>query len=160
MMTDSPLVEDLYKDIILDHCRRPHHFGEMPTANRTAEGYNPLCGDRIRLQLRLNDENHICEIQFTGTSCALCSASCSMMTDAVYDQSAETALELFDQFRTLVTSPPLDDPDEDLVDSLGELAALSSVRSLPMRVKCTTLPWHTLRDMLVNGTGDEATTTE
>jgi nitrogen fixation NifU-like protein len=134
-------LRDLYQEVILDHNRRPRNFRALDTANRTAEGYNPLCGDRLTVYLRVND-GIIEEASFLGSGCAISKASASLMTDTLRGKSLAEADDLFRRFHDLVTSPT-DTPAN--VDRLGKLAVFAGVREYPVRVKCASLPWHTVR---------------
>jgi nitrogen fixation NifU-like protein len=135
-------LNDLYRDVILDHNRRPRNFGGLESADASIEGFNPMCGDRLTLRLKLNDDT-ISDIRFEGQGCAISTASASMMTEAVKGKSRAEALELFDRIHQLLT-----DDDAPPADELGKLAALSGVRQYPARVKCATLCWHTLSTAL------------
>ena len=128
---------DLYRDVILDHNRRPRNFGPLEPANALAEGFNPLCGDRLTLRLNLADER-IENIRFEGQGCAISTASASLMTEAVKGKTRDEALALFDRVHRLLTD------DAAGAEDLGKLAALSGVREYPARVKCASLCWHTL----------------
>jgi nitrogen fixation NifU-like protein len=128
---------DLYRDVILDHNRRPRNFGPLEPADASAEGVNPLCGDRLKLRLNLAD-GRIDEIRFEGQGCAISTASASLMTEAVKGKTRAQALELFDRVHRLLTE------DAGSAEDLGKLAALSGVREYPARVKCASLCWHTL----------------
>jgi nitrogen fixation protein NifU and related proteins len=128
---------DLYRDVILDHNRRPRNFGPLEPANATAEGVNPLCGDRLTLRLNLGADQ-IEDIRFEGQGCAISTASASLMTEAVKGKTRGEALELFERIHRLLTD------DAAPSDDLGKLAALSGVREYPARVKCASLCWHTL----------------
>jgi nitrogen fixation NifU-like protein len=132
-------LNDLYQEVILDHNRRPRNFKEMPEASHSAEGYNPLCGDRLTLYLHL-DGGVISDVSFQGSGCAISKASASLMTDALKGRSVAEARALFERFHRMVTTPP-DRPVEDL----GKLSALAGVREFPVRVKCASLAWHTLK---------------
>ena len=129
---------DLYQEVILDHNRRPHNFRVMEGASRTQEGYNPLCGDRLTLYLKL-DGDRIGDVTFQGTGCAISKASASLMTDAVRGKTVDEARAIFERFHDMVTSAP-----ESAVPEIGKLAVLSGVREFPTRVKCASLAWHTL----------------
>ncbi len=137
-------LSDLYQEVILDHNRRPRHFGTLPDASRVANGYNPLCGDRLKLYLKL-DGDRIADIRFEGSGCAISKASASLMTDAVNGRSVAEATALFDRFHRLVTTPIGEPVDE---ASVGKLAVLAGVREFPVRVKCASLAWHTLKAAL------------
>ena len=130
-------LNDLYRDVILDHNRRPRNFGALEAADARVEGFNPLCGDRLTVQLKMADEA-IADIRFEGQGCAISTASASLMTEAVKGKSRTDALALFDRIRSLLTD------DDAPSDELGKLAALSGVREFPARVKCASLCWHTL----------------
>jgi nitrogen fixation NifU-like protein len=134
-------LRELYQEVILDHNRRPRNFGALAAANRTAEGFNPLCGDRIRVSLKVEGDT-IADVAFEGVGCAISKASASLMTDAVKGRPVADALRMLDRFHHLVTSPPDVEPD---VAELGKLAVLAGVREFPVRVKCASLAWHTLR---------------
>ncbi|HWP36524.1 MAG TPA: SUF system NifU family Fe-S cluster assembly protein [Gemmatimonadales bacterium] len=137
-------LEDLYQQLIIDHNRNPRNFRAMPDANRTAEGDNPLCGDRIKLYLRV-EGGRVAEATFQGSGCAISKASASMMTQAVQGKSEEEAERLFQAFHAMVTSPATA-PAE--TEALGKLAAFAGVRAFPARVKCANLAWHTLHAAL------------
>lgn len=137
-MTD---LRELYQQIILDHNRAPRNFHDLPDADRRAEGDNPLCGDRIRVAVRLED-NRIADIGFTGSGCAISQASASLMTGAVKGRTVAEAEALFKAFHSMVTKGGGDRA------SLGKLAAFGGVREFPARVKCANLPWHTLHAAL------------
>jgi len=130
-------LNDLYRDVILDHNRRPRNFGGLDSADASVEGFNPMCGDHLTLRLKLNDGT-ISDIRFEGQGCAISTASASLMTEAVKGKSRTDALALFDRIHSLLTD------DDAPSDELGKLAALSGVREFPARVKCASLCWHTL----------------
>ena len=135
-------LNDLYRDVILDHNRRPRNFGGLDSADASVEGFNPLCGDRLTLRLKLNDDT-ISDIRFEGQGCAISTASASLMTEAVKGKRREEALALFERVHQLLTDDAAPMPSE-----LGKLAALSGVREYPARVKCASLCWHTLASAL------------
>jgi nitrogen fixation protein NifU and related proteins len=135
-------LKDLYRDVILDHNRRPRNFGQLDGATSQAEGHNPLCGDRLSLSLRL-DGNRIEDIRFEGKGCAISTASASLMTEAVKGKDRATIERLFNDVHALLTTEGSTPGPQ-----LGKLAALSGVREFPMRVKCATLCWHTLNAAL------------
>jgi nitrogen fixation NifU-like protein len=139
-------LNDLYRDVILDHNRRPRNFGPLEPADASVEGFNPMCGDRLTLRLRLRDDR-IADIRFEGEGCAISTASASLMTEAVKGKTRGEALELFDRVHDLLTEDePRAASGED--QDLGKLAALSGVREFPARVKCASLCWHTLASAL------------
>jgi nitrogen fixation NifU-like protein len=133
---------DLYRDVILDHNRRPRNFGPLEEADATSEGFNPLCCDRLTLRLKVAGDR-ISDIRFEGEGCAISTASASLMTEAVKGKTREEALALFDRVHRLLT-----DDSAGADDDLGKLAALSGVREYPVRVKCASLCWHTLASAL------------
>lgn len=135
-------LNDLYRDVILDHNRKPRNFGGLDPADASVEGFNPMCGDRLTVRLKLLDDR-ISDIRFEGQGCAISTASASLMTEAVKGKTRGEALALFDRVHVLLTddaAPP--------ADGLGKLAALSGVREYPARVKCASLCWHTLASAL------------
>ena len=133
---------DLYKEVILDHNRRPRNFGTLEGASHHAEGYNPLCGDRLSLFLRV-DDGVIGDVRFEGSGCAISKASASLMTDSIKGRGVDEAVRLFERFHRMVTTPPGEE-----VEDLGKLSALAGVREFPVRVKCASLAWHTLKAAL------------
>lgn len=139
-----PDLRELYQDTILDHSKKPRNFREIPDANAKAVGHNPLCGDRVTVFLRLDPGGGIADVSFLGQGCAISKASASLMTDAVKGKSKAEATNLFQRFRKMVTGRPGDPVDS----SLGKLAVLSGVCEFPVRVKCASLPWHTLEAAL------------
>src|SRR5947209_14701416 len=134
-------LRELYQQLILDHNKNPRNFGPLENANRTAEGRNPLCGDEIKVYLRL-DGDTISDIRFEGRGCAISKASASMMTMSLKGKTADEAETLFQTVHAMLTGEP--DPDAD-PDELGRLAVLSGVREFPVRVKCASLGWHAMR---------------
>ncbi len=143
-------LRDLYQEVIFDHNRNPRNFRAMEDANRTAEGFNPLCGDRLTLYLKV-DDGRIVDASFQGSGCAISTASASLMTDALKGRTVEEAEGLFHGFHDLITGEggaPVD---------LGKLEVLSGVREFPTRVKCATLAWHTLNAAL-DDQGEPVTT--
>ena len=135
-------LSDLYQEVILDHNRRPRNFHALPEPSHTAEGYNPLCGDRLTLYVQLQGET-ITDMSFEGAGCAISKASASMMTDALKGRTVAEADALFARFHQMVTTPP-DQPVEDM----GKLSSLAGVREFPVRVKCASLAWHTFKAAL------------
>lgn len=139
-------IADLYQELIIDHSTRPRNFKVLDTLQR-AEGYNPLCGDRLTVYLRMDGEV-IADAGFQGEGCAISKASASLMTERIKGKTRGEVEKLFSEFHDLVTG--VGEPD---MQSLGKLAALSGLREFPMRVKCGTLAWHTLRAALKLETG-------
>jgi nitrogen fixation protein NifU and related proteins len=141
-------LKDLYRDVILDHNRRPRNFGRLEGADAHAEGHNPLCGDRLTLSLKLAGDR-IEDIRFEGKGCAISTASASLMSEAVKGKDREAVRRLFASVHELLTQ-------QDAVpgEELGKLAALSGVREFPARVKCASLCWHTLNAALERGSLD------
>lgn len=138
------MLADLYQQLIIDHNRNPRNFRALDGANRRAEGDNPLCGDRIKLFLRVENDI-IQDVGFQGSGCAISQAAASMMTLAVKGKPTTEAEALFRAFHDMLTGGP-DAPAD--AKSLGKLAAFAGVREFPVRVKCANLPWHTLRAAL------------
>ena len=137
-------LSELYQQVILDHNKKPRNFRELEGANRTAEGFNPLCGDQLTVYM-LMDEGVVKDLSFVGTGCAISKASASMMTQAVKGKTREEAQVLFDEFHRMVTGE-LDEAAEE--NHLGRLKIFAGVRDYPARVKCASLAWHTLRGAL------------
>jgi nitrogen fixation protein NifU and related proteins len=131
-------LKDLYRDVILDHNRAPRNFGKLDSANASADGHNPLCGDRLHLSVKLNGDQ-VEDLRFEGKGCAISTASASLMTEAVKGKDKASIHALFEKVHALLTSQDAPAPPE-----LGKLAALSGVREFPARVKCASLCWHTL----------------
>jgi len=138
-------LNELYQEVILDHNRRPRNFRTIEPASHRAAGHNPLCGDRLSLYVQVADGS-IADVAFQGSGCAISKASASMMTDAVKGQTIEAAVDLFERFHRMVTTPP-DQP----VEGMGKLLVLAGVREFPVRVKCASLAWHTLKAALDSG---------
>jgi len=143
-MTD---LSDLYQQVILDHNRNPRNFRAVPGANRHAEGYNPLCGDRVSLEARVEGDV-IQDVGFQGSGCAISKAAASLMTAAVQGKTTTQANELFRAFHDMLTGGPT---------APGKLAAFAGVRAFPARVKCANLSWHALRAALQKS-GEPVTT--
>ena len=144
------MVDELYQELIIDHSRRPRNHHSMEDANRKAEGYNPLCGDKLKLYLKLEDDV-VKDASFVGSGCAISTASASLMTESLKGKTKDQALKLLDKFHELLTT------DTPVSRELGKLVVFCGVREYPARVKCATLAWHTLRSALDNS-GDTATT--
>lgn len=146
-------LSELYQQVILDHNKKPRNFHKLETANRTAEGYNPLCGDQLNVYLQLEDAR-VKDISFEGSGCAISKASASMMTQAVKGKSKQEVEVLFDEFHRMVRDE-LDEENEP--NHLGKLKIFAGVREFPVRVKCATLSWHTMHAALE---GEGKATTE
>jgi nitrogen fixation NifU-like protein len=138
-----PELRDLYQEVILEHSKAPRNFHAIADSNQKAEGFNPLCGDRFTVYVKV-DGDSIQDIAFQGSGCAISKASASMMTQALKGKSKAEAKELFDTFHKLVTTGEANGDREDL----GKLAVFSGVSEFPVRVKCATLAWHTLQAAL------------
>lgn len=147
-------LRDLYQEMILDHNRQPRNCYVMDCANRTADGHNPLCGDTVKVYLRI-DDGVIEEISFQGSGCAICTASTSLMTEAVKGKSVEQAKSLFHGFHHMLTGVAAEQGLE-----LGKLRVFEGVREYPVRVKCATLAWHTLNSAMGSDGDDAPVTTE
>jgi nitrogen fixation protein NifU and related proteins len=139
-----PELRDLYQEVILEHSKAPRNFRLLQNANHHAEGFNPLCGDRLTVYVNL-DGDAIRDISFQGSGCAISKASASMMTQSVKGRTKQEADALFENFRRLVTGQPSAGCSQ---PELGKLTVFSGVSEYPMRVKCATLAWHTLRAAL------------
>lgn len=147
-------LQDLYQEVILDHNRRPRNFRELPPPARRAEGFNPLCGDRLTLFLDV-DGDRIRDVSFVGSGCAISKASASLMTEALKGKTLAEAGQLFDRFHEMVTSSTETTPAD-----LGKLSVLAGVREFPTRVKCAILAWHTMKAAVHAGNTAEPVTTE
>jgi len=143
-------LRDLYQEVIFDHNKNPRNFRLMDDADRQIDGFNPLCGDRITLFIKIAD-GKIADASFQGQGCAISTASASLMTDIVIGQTEQEAQSLFTLFHKMATGEPVE------MDELGKLAVLAGVCEYPARVKCATLPWHTL-DALLKGAEEPVTT--
>ena len=145
---DSSLRE-LYQEVILDHSRHPRHHGVLEDASHKAEGYNPLCGDRVTVYLRLDADDRVADIKFEGKGCAISQASASMMTDMLKGRTAAEADRLMTGFLHLVKGEDASDLPE---DDRERLEVMGGISEFPMRVKCATLAWHTMKSALEGGT--------
>jgi len=145
------MLQDLYAETIKDHNKSPRNFHIMPDATRDVEGYNPLCGDKLKLFVKL-DGDIVKDISFVGAGCAISTASASLMTEAVKGKSRAEAMQLMERFHDLLTT------EKPAPANLGKLAVFSGVREFPARVKCATLAWHTLKSALTGAS--EAVSTE
>jgi len=137
------MVDELYQEIILDHSKRPRNCHAMDDANRKAEGYNPLCGDKLKLFLKM-DGDIVRDASFEGSGCAISTASASLMTESLKGKTRAEATQLIDKFHELLTT------DTPASHDLGKLVVFCGVRDYPARVKCATLAWHTLKSALNN----------
>jgi len=135
-------LSDLYQEVILDHNKRPRNFRTIENASHQAEGYNPLCGDRLSVFLQV-DGDRVTDVAFLGAGCAISKASASLMTDSVKGRAVADVRAMFERFHRMVTTPP-----EQEVEDLGKLSVLAGVRQFPVRVKCASLAWHTLKAAL------------
>jgi len=145
------MVHDLYQETILDHSKRPRNCHPMDNPDRKAEGFNPLCGDKLKLFLKMNGDV-VEDASFIGSGCAISTASASLMTETLKGKSREEALKLLDKFHELLTT------DTPVSNDLGKLVVFCGVRDYPARVKCATLAWHTLKSALTKA--DEPVSTE
>ena len=146
-------VNDLYQEVILEHNKNPRNFREIPDADKTADGNNPLCGDALRVYVEM-DGDTVKDVSFKGSGCAISKASASMMTQAVKGKTKEESEILFDEFHRMVLGELDEENDE---NHLGKLKIFAGVREFPARVKCASLSWHTLHAALV---GEETVSTE
>jgi nitrogen fixation protein NifU and related proteins len=145
-------LQELYREVILDHNRNPRNFGELTDATRTVAGVNPLCGDKMTLYVKLGN-GRIEDIRFRGTGCAISVASSSLMTERVKGMPVTAALELFDKVHELLTTDHYHEPA-----GLDKLAALGGVREYPSRVKCASLAWHALKSAVADDSAAAVTT--
>ncbi|HEY6120994.1 MAG TPA: SUF system NifU family Fe-S cluster assembly protein [Pyrinomonadaceae bacterium] len=138
-------LSDLYQQVILDHNKKPRNFRKPDIFNRSAQGHNPLCGDQLTVYLQL-DNGIVTDVAFLGSGCAISKAAASMMTQALKGKTTDETEQLFSEFHQMVTA----ETEADVSPSLGNLRIFSGVREFPVRVKCATLPWHTLKAALEN----------
>ena len=136
-------LRELYQEIILDHSRAPRNSGSLPEPDSSAEGHNPLCGDQLTVTLNMAEKT-VTDIRIQVSACAICAASASTMTEAVKGRSFDEIITLFDAFHQVVTG----EHEAEHREALGKLAVFGGVAAFPMRVKCATLPWHTLRSAM------------
>ena len=146
-MTDHALRE-LYQEVILDHSRHPRHYGVLEGANHKAEGFNPLCGDKVTVYLQLDADNRVSDIKFEGKGCAISQASASMMVDMLKGRSHAEAEKLMTGFLHLVKGEDASDLPE---DDRERLEVMGGISEFPMRVKCATLAWHTYKNAVEEG---------
>ena len=152
-------LRDLYQEVILDHGKHPRNFRHPAEANRTAKGYNPLCGDKVEVYLSVTDDGTISDAAFEGRGCAISIASASMMTEILRGKGVTEAEQLFGRFHDMCTGEESDVPSSDGAagEDMDRLQVLSGVREFPARVKCATLAWHAMNAAL---SGENAATTE
>lgn len=155
MMTSDSELKDLYQEVIVEHSKHPRNFRALSGATHRAEGFNPLCGDQITLYVKLTN-NIIEDVGFSGEGCAISKASASLMTSAIKGKKPEDAMMLFQSVHALLTEGP---ESKGMSKDVGKLSVLSGVWEFPMRVKCATLAWHTMKNAL-EGKGDPASTEE
>ena len=148
-------LRDLYQQVIVDHNKSPRNFGKLETFNHEADGYNPLCGDRLHVYLNVNSDGLIEDVSFEGEGCAISVASASLMTDAIKGTPLSEFSQKFDMFQHMVTADLDEIPDD---EALGKLAVLSGVREFPSRIKCAVLCWHTMKSAVSDS--DEVAKTE
>jgi len=146
-------LRELYQEVLLDHFKRPRNFRHPEDANKHAEGFNPLCGDKVSVFLRV-ENGIVCDVAFQGSGCAISTASASMMTESLKGKSETEAKKIFELFHDLLTGKT---PVDSSQANLGKLAVFSGVREYPVRVKCATLAWHTFRAAL-DGTQETVAT--
>ncbi len=145
-------LRELYQTVILDHNKAPRNFGVLEDADQEADGHNPLCGDKLHIQLKL-DQDRVVDVRFEGIGCAISTASASLMTEFIKGKTKPEIVEMMNQFHEMVTSNP---NEEAATANLGKLAVFGGVREFPARVKCATLAWHTMQAAL-EGTGSATT---
>ena len=138
-------LRELYQTTILDHNKKPRNFRPIESKTHEADGHNPLCGDKVTIEVAVDADGIIEDVGFQGSGCAISTASASMMTEAIKGKPLADFVALFDRFHELVTGDPTEEPD---VDDVGKLMVFAGVREFPMRVKCATLAWHTLNAAL------------
>jgi len=141
-------LRELYQEVILDHSRHPRHFGALASANHVGEGHNPLCGDRVKVYLAVDHDDRIADVMFEGKGCAISQASASLMTDLIKGRSVAEAETLMDGFLRLVKG---EDASGISSDDREHLDVMAGVSAFPMRVKCATLAWHTMKSALEEG---------
>ena len=149
-------LRELYQEVILDHSKRPRNFGHLDAATHEADGDNPLCGDKVHVELAL-DGDTVVGVAFSGEGCAISTASASLMTETLKGRSLHEALSLFHQMHETCTGLPAAGEEFERVD-MGKLAVFEGVQQYPLRVKCATLAWHTMKNALEGKPGEVATT--
>ncbi len=149
-------LRDLYAEVVMDHNRRPRNFKKIEQADREADGFNPLCGDQISLYLNLGEDDSIQDIGYVAAGCAISKAAASMMSEAVKGQSLENAQRVVSEFRHMLTDRDGAEPDYEI---MGDLEILEGVSNYPTRIKCATLPLHTLASA-IDSENDRKVSTE
>jgi nitrogen fixation NifU-like protein len=144
----DPSLRELYQEVILDHSRHPRHFGTLDHATHKAEGYNPLCGDRVTVMLALGRDGRVADIKFEGKGCAISQASASMMTELLAGRTLPEAQKLMNGFLHLVKG---EESVELAAEDREHLDVMAGISEFPMRVKCATLAWHTFKNALDEG---------
>ena len=139
-------LRDLYRELILDHARSPRHFGKLEGATHSAEGINPLCGDKLKMYFSIDEDNQISDAKFEGSGCAISVASASLLTDTVIGMRSDVALDYFTELVARLSGQPVNTGQSDI--DLGKLLALEGVKEFPSRVKCATLAWHALNSAI------------
>lgn len=152
----DPDLRELYQEIILDHSRHPRHFGVLEGASHMAEGYNPLCGDKVKIYLKVDDDARIVEAGFEGKGCAISVASASLMSEILRGRTVAEAEKLMGGFLELVKGG---EPDSLSADDRERLDVMAGVSAFPMRVKCATLAWHAMK-VAMKGEADNAVDTQ
>jgi nitrogen fixation NifU-like protein len=140
MNSSNTEMDHLYRELVADHAKQPRNFREMPDADQHADGHNRVCGDKFTVWTKVSN-GRLVDVCFKGSGCAISTSSASMMTEAMKEKTLEESKALFASFHEMLTAPAEVEPDR---DKIGKLAAFASVRRFPIRVKCATLPWHTL----------------
>jgi nitrogen fixation NifU-like protein len=153
----DPSLRELYQEVILDHSRHPRHFGPLDHATHKAEGYNPLCGDRVTVMLALDPDGRVADIKFEGKGCAISQASASMMTEMLAGRTLPEAQKLMDGFLHLVKG---EDTKDLAANDREHLDVMAGISEFPMRVKCATLAWHTFKNALDEGKIEGASSSE
>ena len=154
-MDDS--LRELYQEVILDHGKNPRNFGNLTDATCEANGNNPLCGDKLTVFAKIDDNQSIVDVRFEGHGCAISVASASMMTSIVIGKKITQVNALFDIFQKMCKGEEVNDPPEEFEEDIDKLMVLSGVKQFPMRVKCATLAWHTMSAAVH---GERSATTE
>lgn len=146
-------LKDLYQEVIFDHNRNPRHFGKLAHASCHAEGFNPLCGDKVTVYLKFSDKGVIEDVSFDGSGCAISVATASLMSETLVGKTRAEAEALFERFHSMMMG---EEAKKDAA-ALGKLEVLSGVKEFPSRIKCATLAWHTLLAALKEEKGDIST---